>query len=75
MSTIAQELDSQLAKLDPQTARRVEQLVRDTLALAAHHERGADVWPEGYFKETSGALAGEKFERPDQGELDQRDIW
>ena len=75
MSTIAQELDQQLERLDPETARRVEQLVRDALALAASHEQKADAWPDGYFAETSGALAGERFERPEQGELDQRDIW
>ena len=41
MSVIAQELDCQLAKPDPETARRVEQLVRDALALAAANERAA----------------------------------
>lgn len=69
MSTIAQELDKQLEKLDPETARRVEQLVRDALALASAQDRSGDTWPEGYFAETSGALAGERFERPEQGEL------
>ena len=26
-------------------------------------------WPPGYFERTAGALAGEPFERPPQGEL------
>ncbi len=33
-STIAQELDQQLQKLDPETARQVERLLREVLANA-----------------------------------------
>ncbi len=33
------------------------------------------VWPPGYFERTSGALAGERFERPPQGETENRAIW
>ena len=32
-------------------------------------------WPAGYFDTTAGALAGEEFERPAQGELPRRDVW
>ena len=32
-------------------------------------------WPVGYFDETAGKLAGEEFERPEQGDLPQRDAW
>ena len=32
-------------------------------------------WPAGYFDTTAGALAGEEFERPEQGELPRRDVW
>ena len=32
-------------------------------------------WPVGYFDETAGKLAGEEFQRPEQGELPQRDAW
>ena len=32
-------------------------------------------WPVGYFEETAGKLAGEEFQRPEQGELPQRDAW
>lgn len=64
MSSIAQELAEQMSLLDPATARRVEQLVRDTLALARTAKSGA--WPAGYFEQTAGALVGEQFERPEQ---------
>ena len=73
MSSIAQELDQQMSIHDPATARRVEQLVRDALALAKTAKNGA--WPAGYFEQTAGALAGEQFERPDQGTLEQREAW
>lgn len=32
-------------------------------------------WPDGYFEQTAGALAGEEFDRPPQGELPSRDDW
>jgi len=32
-------------------------------------------WPAGYFEKTAGALAGEDFLRPSQGELPRRDDW
>jgi hypothetical protein len=32
-------------------------------------------WPTGYFDQTAGALAGEHFERPAQGELPARESW
>ena len=32
-------------------------------------------WPPHYFDQTAGALSGEAFERPPQGELPQRDHW
>lgn len=34
-----------------------------------------NAWPAGYFERTAGALAGEPFERPPQGELPVRDSW
>jgi hypothetical protein len=33
------------------------------------------IWPAGYFEQTAGALAGEEFERPPQGELPEREAW
>ena len=32
-------------------------------------------WPPHYFDQTAGAMAGEDFERPPQGDLPQRDDW
>lgn len=32
-------------------------------------------WPDSYFEQTAGALAGEEFERSSQGELPSRDDW
>lgn len=32
-------------------------------------------WPAGYFDQTAGALAGEDFDRPEQGKLQNRDRW
>jgi hypothetical protein len=32
-------------------------------------------WPPKYFDQTAGALEGQDFERPAQGELPQRENW
>lgn len=32
-------------------------------------------WPKNYFNDTAGALAGEDFERPSQGDLPTRETW
>jgi len=32
-------------------------------------------WPADYFQQTAGALSGEDFERPPQGELPRREAW
>jgi hypothetical protein len=34
-----------------------------------------NTWPPNYFEQTAGALAGEGFERPPQGELPFREEW
>jgi hypothetical protein len=79
MSPIAQELDSKLHSMAPETARMVEQLVRDALSLAAEKARGnghgKDLWPPHYFFDTAGAMAGEQFERPAQGKTESRENW
>ena len=36
---------------------------------------GVSNWPVGYFEQTSGALAGEDFERPIQHEQADREEW
>ena len=77
MNQIAQELDEKLRTLDPARARNLESLVRDALKQVDQDELTAATsgWPEGYFDQTAGALAGEKFERPPQGDLPIRDDW
>jgi len=76
MTAIAKELDDLLNRLDPQRAKSLENLVRDALALAAVEPGvNGDNWPEDYFQKTAGAFAGERFERPPQGELPLRDKW
>ena len=68
------ELDRRLGQLDPATAQHVEQLVRDTLALAGEGAKTPSPvqWPQGYFERSAGALAGEELERPEQGPLASR---
>ena len=51
MSSIAQELDREMSILDLATARRVEQLVRDALALAKTVNTVKNsAWSAGYFE-------------------------
>lgn len=33
------------------------------------------IWPPNYFDQTAGALAGEDFERPPQGDVPRRENW
>jgi hypothetical protein len=77
MSPLAQTLDEKLRTLDPARARILETLVRDALWRAEqdHADAASSRWPEGYFQQTAGALAGEEFERPPQGDLPVRDHW
>jgi hypothetical protein len=75
MTLIAQELDAALRGLDPTRAKDLEKLVRDALALAGHSTLASAAWPAGYFEATAGALAGERFERPEQGSLPDREVW
>ena len=77
MTRIAEELDARLRMLDPAQARYLESLVREALSRAESvpaTSPGND-WPPGYFERTAGALAGEEFERPPQGDLPLRDEW
>jgi hypothetical protein len=77
MNRIAQELDEKLRTLDPPRAKYLESLVREALGRAERAELGdsGSGWPAGYFDQTAGALSGEHFERPPQGELPCRDNW
>lgn len=77
MNRVVKELDRRLKQFDPATAERVERLVLDALALAGEPAKSSasSQWPDGYFEETAGALAGERFERPEQGGLPTREAW
>jgi hypothetical protein len=77
MNKVVQELDLRLKQLDRTTAEQVERLVRDALALAGKPANGtaSHQWPEGYFERTAGALAGEQFDRPQQGSPPVREGW
>ena len=74
MSVLAQELDQTLQELDADTARSLEQTVKDVLRLV---RKGAAKggWPAGYFQRTAGVFAGESFERPPQGGDEVREAW
>lgn len=77
MTTLAKQLDDCLRRADEKTAHRLEQIVRDALALAEMAEAGQKraQWPDGYFQRTAGSLKGEQFERPDQGTMQSREGW
>ena len=77
MTRVAEELDARLRMLDPVQARYLENLVREALLRAEQFAATspANDWPPGYFERTSGALSGEEFERPPQGDLPLRDEW
>ena len=77
MNKVVEELDRRLKQLDRATAEQVERLVRDALALTggSAHAAASQQWPEGYFERTAGALAGEPFDRPQQGSSPTREAW
>lgn len=77
MNRLARQLDQKLSTLDPECARKLELRVRDALEQAEQDaaDNRLSAWPVGYFESTAGALAGEEFQRPAQGELPQRDVW
>jgi hypothetical protein len=43
--------------------------IPNSLTPAPEASGQSNSWPAGYFERTAGALAGEEFERPPQGEL------
>ena len=77
MSSIAQELDESLRKLDPETAQRVEHLVREALALAGRAPMAKDAlgYPPGYFEATAGSFADEPLDRPAALPPEKRTAW
>ena len=77
MMTVSEELAEALRRLGPHQAQTLERLVRDAVALAEQSasQNGQATWPANYFEQTAGALAGQEFERPEQGPLPCRDDW
>ena len=77
MNQLAEQLDEKLRTLDPPRARFLESRVREAIdeAEGADFSNGDTAWPDGYFEQTAGSLAGEDFERAPQGELPRRDEW
>jgi len=71
MSTIALDLQTTLKELAPDSAIKLERLVRDAIALARParkpDDQGVDAngWPIGYFERTAGCFADQPFEAPD----------
>jgi hypothetical protein len=77
MTQIAEELDARLRMLAPAQAQHLEALVREAMLRSepvASTITGND-WPPGYFERTAGALVGEEYERPLQGDLPIREDW
>lgn len=69
MSTLTADLQATIAQLDPDSASKLERLVRDAMALAQPAqakpvEVDAKGWPVGFFEETAGCFANEPFDFP-----------
>jgi len=69
MSSLALDLQSALKDLDPDSAAKLELVVRDAIALArAGHPNAslvdANGWPLGHFEKYAGCLAGEAWDPP-----------
>ena len=71
MSTLAVDLQTTLEELSEDSASKLEQLVRDAMALASSAKNPPPIrtdsngWPAGYFERTFGCLSGLDFEAPD----------
>ena len=87
MNRIAVELDAKLQSLDSARAEELTRKVREAIAdveaekppfvnAAIDPMLGVgNGWPVGYFASTLGMFADERFERPAQGEHQERDPW
>lgn len=73
MSTVPLELQDTLNELDPDSATRLERLVRDAIAIVlvqpatkstADGALDKNGWPAGFFEETAGCFANEPFDFP-----------
>lgn len=82
MSTLTSDLQATIAKLDADSASRLERLVRDAMALVRPVretvESGAvdkNGWPVGFFEETAGCFANEPFDFPADSPLEPIAHW
>lgn len=80
MHEVSQQLDQMLDRLDAETAKLLEQAVRDAVALAVQRTNGRIPhdnlgYPVGYFEATAGSFADEPLERPQSLPLEAREPW
>jgi len=80
MNGIARELDEKLKTLDAKAAKSLERLVREALALVDAQNgtsvaTNTDRLPPEFFKKIAEEFGPEPFERPPQGESEQREAW
>jgi hypothetical protein len=77
MSAIAEELDAKLKTLDARAASSLEKLVRDALELVETQNGSipSPRLPPDFFARIAAEFGGEPFERPPQGESENREAW
>lgn len=77
MTKIAEQLDAKLKTLDAKAASTLEQLVRDAINLvdSQNGTAGPGRLPSDFFTRIAGEFGSEPFERPPQGESEQREAW
>ena len=77
MSGIAEQLDAKLKTLDARAASSLEKLVRDALDLVETQNGPARPGhlPPDFFTRIAREFGTEPFERPPQGEVEQRKAW
>ena len=62
-----------LERVDLPAGTHADVIPRD---VSSNRQGNGEVpWPADYFALTAGAFSGEKFERPDQGNMPRRDSW
>ena len=80
MTAIARELDNKLKELDARSADSLERLVREALALVDATNHTLEQLPAGsldpdFFKSIAKEFGSEPFERPQQGNSENRETW
>ena len=80
MIAIARELDQKLKTLDARAAHSLERLVRHALALidtpnGSSTAPPAHRLPADFFKKIAEEFGPEPFQRPPQGDFEQREAW